>query len=364
MSPPILRKPDNSRRAAARPRPITPSGAAGDVQAGGDGYPPFRARAPWWGADLQTVRNRLIRAFVGMPNWPAQRIVLPLADGSGDKLIASLNQPRSPTNLPLAILIHGLTGCETSTYMFGAAAALLAAGYPVLRLNLRGAGPSRTHCAGHYHAGRSEDLRHTIDALPSALRQNGVIAIGFSLGGNVLLKLLGETGKASPIAAAITVSAPIDLAMCAREMMRRRNAAYCGWLLTRLRRDAIAPGAVVSDAEHAAIAGARSLYAFDDRFVAPRHGFASADDYYARCAAQRYMADIAVPTMVIHARNDPWIPAVMYETGAWRANEWLTPLIAAGGGHVGFHSAGDTMPWHLRCALRFLRQVAPPAIAR
>ena len=291
-----------------------------------------------------------------MPNWPAQRIVLPLADGSGDKLIASLNQPQSPSGRPLAILIHGLTGCATSTYMFAAAAALLAAGYPVLRLNLRGAGPSRALSTGHYHAGRSEDLRDTIAALTRALTANGVIAIGFSLGGNVLLKFLGETGKGSPIAAAATVSAPIDLAMCSRAMMRRRNAAYCGWLLMRMKRDAIAPGAVVSDAERAAIAGARSLYAFDDNFIAPRHGYASADDYYERCAAQRYMADISVPTMVIHARNDPWIPAVMYETGAWRANDWLMPLIAEGGGHMGFHSAGDTMPWHLRCALRFLHQ--------
>ena len=350
MSQPVPTVPENSQAGTPRPRSIARPAVSND-------YPVFRARAPWWGGDLQTVRNRLVRSLTGIPEWVAARLLLPLADGSGDRLAAGLSEPEPPTQRPLAVLIHGLTGCETSTYMFAAANALQAAGYPVLRLNLRGAGPSRASCAGQYHAGRSEDLRDAIAALPPAVTENGVVAIGFSLGGNVLLKLLGEMGVASPIMAGISVSAPIDLATCTRVMMRPRNAAYHAWLLNRMKHDGTAPGAVLSGAERAAITGARSIYAFDDAFVASRHGFAGADDYYAQSSAQRYLADVRVPTLLIHARNDPWIPHDMYEMGVWQGNQWVQTIMADGGGHLGFHCSSGPMPWHLRCALRFLDDV-------
>ena len=108
---------------------------------------------------------------------------------------------------------------------------LLDRGGPVLRLNLRGAGPSRPLCGQHYYAGRSQDFRALLSLLPDELTRDGVMAVGYSLGGAMLLKYLGEEGAASPLAAAATVSAPIDLAVTCRHMMRPRNRLYHHYIL-------------------------------------------------------------------------------------------------------------------------------------
>ncbi|MFQ5972576.1 MAG: YheT family hydrolase, partial [Alphaproteobacteria bacterium] len=258
---------------------------------------------------------------------------------------------------PLAVLIHGLTGCEASIYVVRAALVLLRAGYPVLRLNLRGAGPSRHTSSGFYHAGLTGDLRAFFAELSAPLRENGVVALGYSLGGNLLLKYLGEEGPAAPLIAGIAVSAPADLAATAARFHQLRNALYHRWLLARLKAEALATGGAISESERAVICDVRSCVEFDDRFVAPRHGFAGVDDYYRRSSALRYLAAVRVPTLVIHALNDPWIPAAWLDGVDWRGNGNLVPLIASGGGHVGFHGRGDRTAWHDRCTLSFLDDV-------
>ena len=315
--------------------------------------PDFRERPPWCGGDLQTVRNQLSGALTRVPADPdparSRRLVIPMADGSGDRLAARFDPPRHGRPAPTVVLIHGLAGCEASAYARASAAYLTARGYGVLRVNLRGAGPSRPLCRLQYHAGRSADLDALFARLPADLAAGGAAAVGYSLGGNVLLKHLGEAGDAAPLAVAVAVSAPIDLAATARRMMAPRNALYHRWLLRLMKRESTAAGAALSAAERRAIAEARTVYAFDDRFVAPRNGFASADDYYARCAAQRYLAGIRVPTLLLHAANDPWIPADAYRRFDWSATPRLRPVVAPGGGHVGFHGRGSPVPWHDRC---------------
>ena len=120
-------------------------------------FPEFKPRAPWWGGDLQTIRNFFLEKPDDLSVWPGERLVLDLADGTGDRLSGALSRPQEASAKPLAVLLHGLTGCEESLYIVRTAAHLLRAGYPVLRLNLRGAGPSRPLCRFQYHAGRSED---------------------------------------------------------------------------------------------------------------------------------------------------------------------------------------------------------------
>ena len=313
----------------------------------------FSPRAPWWGGDLQTVRNYLLRDYADLSEWPRRRLTFDPADGSGDQLVAALNQAGIAKPAHLAILIHGLTGCETSAYMLATAYCLLTHGYDVLRLNLRGAGPSRALCRGQYHAGRTDDLRAVLAALPDDIGGLGISAVGFSLGGNVLLKYLAEDGSATPLVAADTVSAPIDLAASARHFDRRRNWPYKRWLLARMRAEVLATlGVAERDAQIAR--AARSIVAFDDRFTAPRNGFHDAADYYAQCSAQPLLADIAVPTLVMHARNDPWVPAAPYAATAWHTNDRLVPLIAGAGGHVGFHGKGATAPWYAERIVSFL----------
>ena len=191
-------------------------------QSGGPGAtafePPARfvPRAPWWGGDLQTIRNYLRkRRPPDLTPWPGLRLELPVLDGSGDRLSASLHQPAIEAGRPLAVLIHGLTGSEDSVYLRASARHLLGLGYPVVRLNQRGAGPSRPLCRSRYHAGLSSDLGDALKALANLdprLISRGVVLVGYSLGGNMLLKFLAEYGASFPIVAAASVSAPIDLA--------------------------------------------------------------------------------------------------------------------------------------------------------
>ena len=180
------------------------------------------------------------------------------------------------------------------------------------------------------------------------------MAVGYSLGGAMLLKYLGEEGAASPLAAAATVSAPIDLAVTCRHMMRPRNRLYHHYILGLMKVEATGEGAVVSAAERAAIMGARTVWDYDDVFIAPRYGFASAEDYYERCRPTRFMAGIRVPTLVL-ARDATirGFPARSISGYDWASNRSLTPLLPGHGGHVGFHGTGNRQPWSDLAVARF-----------
>jgi len=155
-------------------------------------FPSFVPRAPWWGADLKTVRSVLLRQSYGLEDFPEKRLRFRMPDGTGDVLHGILNQPVEPGDLPLVVLVHGLTGCAESHYMRATAAILLRRGLTVMRLNLRGAGPSRPFCVEQYHAGRTEDLRAVLGQMPEHLTRSGIVLVGYSLGANQVLKLLGE----------------------------------------------------------------------------------------------------------------------------------------------------------------------------
>jgi len=316
--------------------------------------PSFRPRFPWWGGDLQTIANHLRPLSTALAPHRSEYLKLPLADGTGDTLLARLDRPAAPKPArPLGILIHGLTGSADSLYILSMARLLLDGGYCVLRLNLRGAGPSRALCGQHYYAGRSPDFRALLSLLPAELTGEGIVAVGYSLGGAMLLKYLGEEGAAAPLVAAATVSAPIDLAATCRHMMRARNRLYHRHILGLMKLEATGEGAVVSEAERSAILDARTVWEYDDDFIAPRYGFASAEDYYERCRPTRFMPAIRVPTVVLGAMDDPWIPGTLYRGYDWASNRSLTPLLPDHGGHVGFHGRGSRQPWSDLVVTRF-----------
>ena len=321
----------------------------------GEDAPTFAARAPWWGGDLQTVRNALLPR-PRLPGGAGERLEFPTSDGAGDRLLARFH--KGDPGRPLALLIHGLTGCEDSVYVRASAAHLLDRGHPVLRLNLRGAGPSRDSCRERYHAGRSEDLRAVFAALPAALTASGVVAIGYSLGGNILLKTLGEAGPPPQLRAAAAVSAPVDLAAAWRRFSRPRNRLYHRWLLARMKKEALAPAVALDARERAAVKAAATVREFDEVFVAPRNGFADAADYYARCSALRFLDRIEAPTLIFHADDDPWIPAAPLRDYDWTRAPACRLLLCRGGGHVGFHGQGGAVAWHDRCAARFFDAVS------
>jgi uncharacterized protein len=319
-------------------------------------FPTFRSRAPWWGGDLQTLRNTLRARRLSFADAPGAPVEFPMADGSGDVLIGSLHRPACDRGRPLVLVIHGLAGSEDSAHMLASARHFLDLGYPVLRLNLRGAGPSRGRCRFRYHAGRSEDLRHVLGRMDGRLAGHGLFLIGYSLGGNLLLKYLGEAGRRAMVLGAAAVSAPIDLDATRRSIMRPRNVVYHRFLLDELKRET--RNLPLSEREMRELDAVATIYEFDDRILAPRIGFAGADDYYKRSMALPYLAGIAVPALIVQAEDDPWVPFAAFREFPWSTNPRLTPLFSRHGGHVGFHGRGSSIAWHDRCMAMFFERCA------
>lgn len=332
--------------------------------AGGGRWPdlrevPFKPRAPWFNGDLQTIRNFLVVEGLGRgPAPPAsRRMELPLNDGTGDRLLADYSQGEEGRGV--IVLIHGLSGCSASAYMKASAAAFDAAGYSTLRLNLRGAGPSAGLSSDCYHSGRTEDLANALRALQAQdddIFQRGLFLVGYSLGGNMLLKFLAEYAGEFPVTGAATVCAPIDLAAASRWFDRRRNRLYQRRLLNWMLRDALRLPLLSTQRDE--IEAAKSVYGFDAVFTAPRFGFESAEDYYAKSSARRFLPGIETPSLLIEAQDDPWVPTASYDSVDWSILPRLHRLSAEGGGHVGFHDKASPVPWHDRRILSFFEWVA------
>ena len=322
-------------------------------------FPRFRSRMPWWGRDLQTLRNYILKKEPSLTDYPAERLEFPMTDG--DRLVASLHRPHREREgvqgqRSLVILIHGLTGSEDSAYIRTSARHLLEQGYPVLRLNLRGAGPSQGLCRSRYHAGRSEDLRQLLGQMDGRLAGSGLLLVGYSLGGNLMLKYLGEAGRRAIVRGAVSISAPIDLDVARRAIMRRRNRLYHRHILAGLKRES--ESLDLPAPQRRLLGEVETIYDYDDLILAPLMGFAGAPDYYRRAMALPLLPEIRVPTLIIHGRNDPWIPFASYRDVDWAANPRLLPLFAGGGGHVGFHGRGSPVPWHDRCMAVFFARCA------
>ncbi|MEE3625099.1 alpha/beta fold hydrolase [Nitrospirillum sp. BR 11752] len=316
------------------------------------------------------MRNTLRRPWHPLP--AGQALVFPMDDDSGDRLAGTLHRPPDPaTDRPLVLLIHGLAGSEDSPYIRAAAGAVLSRGHAVLRLNLRGAGPFVGRTRQRYHAGRTADVRavlaHLARDLPDVTAA-GVVVVGYSLAGNMVLKLMGE-GEALPpvVRAAVAVSAPIDLSATSHRFLKPRNRPYHLWLLRQMKAETLATPAEPGSAEasrQAAVRRARTIYGFDNDYVAPANGWRDAEEYYRVNSARRFMSAITRPTLVIHALDDPWIAPEPYLDFDWAAHPALLPLIVTKGGHVGFHGARENDGailgggWLDRCLVRFLETLA------
>ncbi len=325
-----------------------------DLLRGGSNYHrEFKDRAPWWGGDLQTLRNQFYAQLAPFSS-NSTTLKFPMSDGSGDCLTGTIEMPIvCADKSPLIILIHGLTGCEDSSYMRESARFHLTRGRPVLRLNLRGAGTSRSISSGYYHAGCASDIQDVLDGLGGEESRHGIFPVGFSLGGNILLNLLGRLKPRHPLIGAATVSAPIEPLEACQRLMAPRNYIYHRFLLRRMKRDVLA-SAALSPLERQTVASAQSVFAFDDRWVAMRNGFRDGQDYYERTAGARQVPRLMVPTLILHASNDPWIPVRPYLRAQSEEAKHARIVIARSGGHVGFHEHGYTERWHDRMIEAFL----------
>lgn len=322
-------------------------------------FPKFEPGAPWWGGHLQTIAGALPTISTrDLGQYPGERLFAPVPDGTGDTMAAMLHRPiRSDINRCVVLLIHGVSGSEDSSYILRSAAYFLNLGYPVLRANLRGAGPSRPLCKLQYNAGTTDDLVHLLSMVPADLRPNGIVAMGYSLGANVLMKFLGERGASSPIRAAVAVSSPLDLSAVSRRLMRWDNALFQFAILSQLRKESIKPAAELSESERDAVLRTRTVWDFDQIFTAPRNGFSGAEDYYTRSSCGPFLEHIAVPTLMIYASDDPIVPNDAYLQYRWDRNPKLIRLLSQSGGHCGFRGADRRACWHDACAARFLKSI-------
>jgi len=285
---------------------------------------------------------------------------IPTADDSGDHLVARWLRPRGVSLeedpvCPLIVLLHELGGHAESCYIQQSATWLLDHGRDVLLFNFRGAGESAPLCKQHNHPGRSEDLRDLFrwiggNTRPNILRCGG-IPVGFSLGGNILLKFLAEIRGGFSIPAALTVSAPLDLAAMAKRLDRIRNPPYRASLLYKLRQRVLDEDGFLSAEERKRVRTTTSIWEFDKDFTAPRNGCESVEAYYADNLACDELRAIRVPTLLIYASDDPFVPGAKYDRRTWDDRRWLFPAVVGGGGHVGFVPAGGEGLWHNRCVL-------------
>lgn len=283
----------------------------------------------------------------------------------GIRVLGIEQSPLIPAPQGDFILLHGLEGSHDSGYMVSMAQAALEAGFRTLRLNMRTCGGTEHHCPTLYHAGLTSDLAAIIRQYAQQGR-GPVYLAGFSLGGNVVLKLTGELGAdASLLAGTVAISTPIDLDACCRQMMRWENRIYerrfVGRLKARyLRRCAQHPDRYSPDA----LQGVESVIAFDDRVTAQHFGFGSAENYYRTQSAQNFLAPIATPTLVVQAEDDPLIPFRVYGHPAFQTNPHLQLVTTRHGGHVGFVSRTKPRFWVDELVTGWLQQQAPASTGR
>ncbi len=255
---------------------------------------------------------------------------------------------QSPEN-PLGdvVLVHGLEGSSDAGYMRSMAQALLEAGFATHRLNTRTCGGTEFLSPTLYHAGLTTDLFAWVMELDRQ-RRTPVYVVGFSLGGNMALKLAGELGEDGRrlLAGVCTVSTPLDLAACARRLGEWQNRIY-QWrfvasMKKRLRiRKGILPDKLAWDR----LNQVGSVYEFDDIFTGPSFGFNGAEHYYRTQSAAGYLDAIRVPTLLVHATDDPMIPPETYRQRAFGSNGSLRLVTVAHGGHIGFLSRDQPRIW-------------------
>jgi len=296
-------------------------------------------RSPWWLPDghwetlwaplfARAPRPRYRREVWATPD--ADRLAVDWVDGRGDR--------------PVVVLFHGLASSSRGHYARALAHRLQGRGWTGALVNFRGCGGLDNLRPRAYHAGDSAELRWILAAIAERFPARALFAVGVSLGGNVLLKYLGEDGAAVPLRAAAAVCAPIDLTATAAHLDKAQNRLYAAFFLHTLKASmGRYRRRFPQMADWQAVARARSLREFDDAFTAPVHGYADAETFWREASAGPLLHAIAIPTALLHSANDPIVP--VDSVRSWPLGPRVEPCVSEAGGHVGFVSG--SFPGHL-----------------
>lgn len=315
-------------------------------------FPDFTTCFPWVGGDLQTIRSTIFPLKGTQLLKMEKNILFPLQDGGN--LIGKDNEPTCDPLNKTIVLLHGMGGHSESFYMVAAANYFINLGWRVIRLNLRGAGASQKTSVGQYHAGLSKDLNDIFINGPKEVLGKGVSIMGFSLGANTLLKYLGEHHDYSSVNKVVAISPPVCLEITQRTIQALRNRPYRKYLLKKLKSDFYNTNWGPYSWGGLNIKLIKTIKDYDDKVIASYHGFQSAIDYYEQSSSKNFVKSIENPTLIIHAKNDPWIPVSIFRGINWKECDKVIPILTESGGHLGFHTRGHNIPWHLRAADTFL----------
>ena len=290
------------------------------------------AAAPWWlpGGHLQTVYAQWRGAGCSVA-YRRERIDTP----DGDFL--DLDWVDGDLQEPLLVLFHGLEGCSRSRYALLLMHVLRQRGRRGVVVHFRGCSGEPNRLPRGYHSGDSAEIDYVLRRLRAAERIP-LLAVGVSLGGNALLKWLGEQQAAATAVtqAAAAISAPLDLPAAGAQLSRSIGLAYAAYFLRSLKPKALSKLARFPSLYSAQdVLSARSMFDFDERVTAPLHGFKGALDYWTRASCKPWLRTIQVPTLVLNARNDPFLPAARLPTAEEVAGTVCLQYLPAGG-HVGF----------------------------
>lgn len=330
----------------------------------------FRPRRFVTNGHLQTIVGNYLARSNGLPAATPELVEVSPATGSqiSSQVLCHCHwQPEARrAQAPTAILVHGLEGSSGSQYIVGNANKLWRAGANVIRMNMRNCGGTERLSPTLYHSGLSGDVDAVMRHFLQRENLESMTLIGYSMGGNLVLKLAGELGPDVPaqLKSVVGISPAIDLGTSAAELHKPQNRLYerkfLRALLKRYRRKTMLfPRAY--DPNRAT--GIDSLRDFDDRITALYSGFASAEDYYYRAAAARVIHRIAVPTLVLHALDDPFVKITLQSADALKLNSSISFIQTTHGGHCAFLATpvpgeGDDGYWAEATLLRFVLQHA------
>ncbi len=314
-----------------------------------DFQPPIYFRSP----HLQTIYPALLRRVSGI-TYNRQRLELP----DGDFVDLDWSKVGSKR---LIIVLHGLEGDASRPYVLGQVRRFNAGGWDAIGWNFRGCSGEPNRKLQSYHSGATADLAYVMNWIANNLDYEQVVILGFSLGGNVTLKYLGEQGEALPsiVQAGVAFSVPCDLASAGVKLRKWYNRLYMDRFMRNLKdKIRLKEHLVDEQVDLELVYQARNFTDFDAAFTAPVHGFTSAEDYWKRASSKPLLSKIRVPTILINAFDDSFLSKDCYPVAIAEKSKWLHLEIPRYGGHVGFVKSDDTgYYWSEQRAYRFVEEV-------
>ncbi len=309
---------------------------------------------------LLTIAGNFWPRAIDEETFPAVRKQYRIDDRTS--VVALEHQPRGEARGEI-VLLHGLEGSAAAGYLASFSQEGLTRGFGVHRLNMRTCGGTEELCETMYHSGLTSDTRAVLEGLQRRDLEPLFLA-GFSLGGNVALKLAGELGETRLLAGVVAISTPIDLARSVRAIDKPSNFFYARRFLDRLRsrvrrKSRISPALYTDDG----LNDVKTIWEFDDRFTAPLFGFGTAANYYATQSAINFLPAIRVPTLIVTAKDDPLVPFEMYDDPVFRNNPALTLMATEHGGHLGFLARRRPRFWLDGFVLDWVEQETDNAIS-